>query len=63
MMRRLRTFEKQIDQFNKEAKDARQPSIQIPEELDLSDLSKVPSMDELEVCSTFPSKTHFTEQV
>lgn len=50
MLRSLRTFEKQIEQFNKDAKEGRQPTINIPDRDLKDDLSKVPSMDELEVC-------------
>ncbi len=49
MLRKLRTFERHIDQFNKEAKEAHQPTIEVGE-LDKEDLDKVPSMDDLEVC-------------
>jgi hypothetical protein len=52
MLRKLRTFARHIDQFNKEAKEAHQPTIEVGE-LDPSDLDKVPSMDDLEVCLCF----------
>jgi hypothetical protein len=48
MLRRLRTFERHINQFNNEAKEAHQPSIEVGE-LDKTDLDKVQAMDDLEV--------------
>lgn len=49
MLRRLRTLEKQIEQFNKEAQETKLTTIEVPDRDPNDDLAKVPSMDELEV--------------